>query len=100
MLNRSGGCRPFAGELMKQIVALRAQWFVQLVEAIESAQRLAWQLGTREDTSGEARDLYGQLEAARVELDSLRGMNSPLAATPELDWLHRFGWASEPGLDR
>ena len=85
---------------MREIVALRAQWFVQLAEAIESAQRLAWQLGTREDTSGEARDLYGQLEAARVELDSLRGMNSPLAASPELDWLHRFGWTSEPQLDR
>jgi hypothetical protein len=81
---------------MRQIVALRAQWVVQLGEAIESAQRVAWQLGTREDMSGEARDLYGQLEAARVELDSLRGMNCPIAASPELDWLHRFGWASEP----
>jgi hypothetical protein len=44
----------------------------ELAAAIEGAQRVAWQLGTATNGSGEARELYTQLEAARVELESLR----------------------------
>ena len=52
--------------------ALRARWMAELAAAIESAQRVAWQLGTATNGSSEARELYAQLEAARVELESLR----------------------------
>ena len=44
----------------------------ELAAAIEGAQRVAWQLGTATNGSQEARDLYTQLEGARVELESLR----------------------------
>jgi hypothetical protein len=83
--------------MMEQLAALRAEWFAQLAQAIESAQRLAWQLGTADTESSEARELYGRLEAARLELDSLQG----LAAGPDLNidpiWLQKLGWSSSPG---
>lgn len=44
----------------------------ELAAAIEGAQRVAWQLGTATNGSGEARELYARLEAARIELESLR----------------------------
>ncbi|MCL6678393.1 hypothetical protein LZ519_03555 [Sphingomonas sp. RG327] len=83
---------------MEQIAALRAEWFAQLAEAIDGAQHLAWQLGTRESTSAEARELYGRLEAARQELDSLRGLQiGGLAIDP--DWLQKLGFQPGPELN-
>ena len=81
---------------MEQIAALRAEWFAQLAEAIEGAQCLAWQLGTQETTSTEARDLYGRLEAAKLELDSLRGLHNGAACAIEPDWLQKLGFSSSP----
>ena len=80
---------------MEQLAALRAEWFAQLSEAIEGAQRLAWQLGTREQTSPEVRELYGRLEAARVELDSLRGLDRVHAPGVEMEWLRKLGLSGE-----
>lgn len=80
---------------MEQMAALRAQWFAQLAEAIEGAQHLAWQLGTHGGASNEARELYGRLEAARIELDSLRGVVRQPDIVLEPNWLQKFGW-SEP----
>lgn len=84
---------------MEQLAALRAEWFVQLAQAIDSAQRVALQLGAQERTSGEARDLYGRLEAARIELDSLRGLNRNAAPALDLDWLQRLGLADDFEFD-
>lgn len=87
----------FAGERMQQIAAVRAQWIAQLADAIEGAQRLAWQLGTHEGASIEARELYGRLEAARVELESLRASGRVSDIRLEVDWLQRLGFkGSEP----
>jgi hypothetical protein len=87
----------FAGEVMEQMATLRAEWFGQLAQAIEGAQRLAWQLGTCGGASAEARDLYGRLEVARLELDSLRGLTCKPGFEIEPNWLQRFGWGSPPG---
>jgi len=84
---------------MEQFAALRAEWFVQLAQAIDSAQRVAWRLGAQECTSSEARDLYGRLEAARIELDSIRGLNRDNAPALELDWLQKFGLAQDFEFD-
>jgi hypothetical protein len=81
---------------MEQITALRAEWLAQLADAIEGAQRLAWQLGTKEHASSEARELYSRLEAARLELDSLRGFGGYRVKAPDFDWLQQLGWASPP----
>ncbi|HET7315943.1 MAG TPA: hypothetical protein VFI88_00785 [Sphingomicrobium sp.] len=78
---------------MTDMTALRAQWLTNLAEAIESAQRLAWQLGTLGGTSDQARDLYGKLEAARIELDQLRGIASNAAQAIDPDWLIGLGWS-------
>jgi hypothetical protein len=84
---------------MEQIAALRAEWFAQLAEAIDGAQHLAWQLGTRESTSAEARELYGRLEAARQELDSLRGLQIGGGLAIDPDWLQKLGFQAGPELN-
>ncbi|HEU5482580.1 MAG TPA: hypothetical protein VFU80_05765 [Sphingomicrobium sp.] len=77
---------------MDQIAASRAQSLAQLVEAVEGAQRLAWQLGSSEDKSNEARELYGRLEAVRVELNSLRGARLHPLHGDDPDWLRLLDW--------
>lgn len=78
---------------MDEMAALRAEWFAQLAETIEDAQRVAWQLRTREDASSEARELYSRLEAARLELNSLRGADAESSRTFDADWLRALGWS-------
>lgn len=79
---------------MEQIAVLRAQWLAQISEAIESAQHLAWQLGTRDGSSNEARELYGRLEAARLEIETLRRIGLYESTKFEPDWLQKLGWSS------
>ena len=88
-----GGAPAFAGDRMEQTAAFRAQWLAQLADAIENAQSLAWQLGAQERTSAEARRLYGRLEEVRLELDSIRGIVSPVTGKMGPDWLQELGWA-------
>ncbi len=83
---------------MEQMAALRAEWFVQLTYAIESAQRLAWQLGRNQRISTEARQLYGRLEVVRLELDSLRGLARRSHISVDPIWLQKLGWG-EPASD-
>lgn len=71
---------------MEQIAGLRAQWLAQIRDTIDSAQRLAWQLRTRDAISSEARELYSRLEAAKLELESMRETESWRGASPP-DWL-------------
>ena len=84
---------------MEQIAALRAKWCAQLAEAIEGAQRLAWQLGTDEAVSMEARELYDRLEAARLELDSLRGLQGTAPSVIDPYWLQKLGFLPAPDPD-
>lgn len=84
-------CRPLHGNV-DRAAAVRARWMAELAAAIEGAQRVAWQLGSGHHASSEARELYGELEAARVELEVLRGVPRPSPA--EIDpWLvEQLGW--------
>jgi hypothetical protein len=77
---------------MEQIAAMRAEWLAQLANAIDSAQRLAWQLRTHESASVEARELYGRLEAVRRELDSI-GVSRQEGQPLDVDWLTMLGWS-------
>ena len=79
---------------MEQIAALRADWFARLAEAIDGAQRVAWQLRTHECAAVEARELYGRLEAARLELESLRGIAARSGDPIDPDLLEQLGWIS------
>ncbi|MDQ3482984.1 MAG: hypothetical protein M3448_06220 [Pseudomonadota bacterium] len=79
---------------MEQIAALRAEWLARLSEAIDGAQRVAWQLRTSESVSQEARELYSRLETARVELESLRVLPEKDFGPDDSDWLGKLGWSS------
>jgi len=83
------------GEMMERMGDLRAQWLVQLSEAIEGAQRVAWQLGAGGGSLNEARELYRRLEAVRLEIEGLRAAGGPtLTRTADPDWLQMLGWSS------
>ncbi len=73
----------------------RAEWFARLSEAIDGAQRVAWQLRTYGSSSHEARELYSRLEAARLELESLRSLGVPQMDGADPDWLGKLGWTSK-----
>lgn len=79
---------------MEQIAAMRAEWFARLADAIEGAQRVAWQLRTHESASVEARELYSRLEVARIELESIRGVAHRSSEPGDPDWLQALGWNS------
>lgn len=74
--------------------AARARWLAELANAIESAQRLAWQLGTAERPSAEARQLYSRLEAARMEVEMMQGIDPlPAYCLDEAIRLDSLGWS-------
>jgi hypothetical protein len=50
-------------------------------------------------TSVEARQLYGRLELARLELDSLRRLQGNAGGAIEPDWLQKLGFAPFPEAD-
>ena len=83
-------------EIDDDAAAVRARWMAELAAAIDGAQRVAWQLGSAQHASLEARELYGQLEAARLELESLRRGTRRLRE--EIDpWLvEHLGWPGTP----
>jgi hypothetical protein len=52
--------------------AERARWLAELSEALEQAEQLVWSLSDRPGLAPELRELYGRLDAARAEVQSLR----------------------------
>jgi hypothetical protein len=73
--------------------AERARWLAELAEAIDQAQKVAWRIGVAEGDNAEAKELYGRLEAARVEVDALR--RGSFRAAPhktDPDWLKQLLW--------
>lgn len=75
------------------MAAIRAEWLAQLAKTIEAAQRLAWQLGTRESACDEARELYGRLEAARLDAHAMLDAAEGQTRNIETDWLQKLGWS-------
>ena len=57
---------------IESVASERARWLAELSTAIEEAQCLLWRLGVSEGDSCEAKELYGRLETARAETESLR----------------------------
>ena len=53
------------------VAAERARWLAELTAAINDAQRVAWRMSI-EKSNPEALELYGRLELARTEVESLR----------------------------
>jgi hypothetical protein len=75
----------------------RARWLAELAASIDEAQRIAWRLGVTEGDNAEAKELYGRLEAARVEVESLRRggawTREPVELPPQ--WMKSFFGSSE-----
>lgn len=73
----------------------RARWLSELADAIDQAQRLLWSLASADQASVEARALYGELEAVRGEIDSLR-RGATAHEDEQLDdigqWLSSLAW--------
>ena len=84
---------------MNQIAVLRAEWLSQIAEAIEGAQKLAWQLRMQEGASLQARELYNRLETVRSEVESLRSGRGAAGAgrVSDSDWLRALGWSGSLG---
>ena len=71
----------------------RARWLAELAEALEKAQKLAWSLGLLEGDSVEAMELYGRLEAARLEVQALRlGRFGAVQHEFNPEWIERGPW--------
>jgi hypothetical protein len=67
--------------------AHRARWLAELADALEQAQKLSWRIGSSDAGNAEAMELYARLEAARVEVQSLRlGGFKVAGPQEEPDW--------------
>ena len=71
----------------------RARWLAQLADALEEAQKVAWRLGVSEGDSAEAKALYGRIEAARAEVETLRlGGFRRIREESDPDWANILLW--------
>jgi hypothetical protein len=71
----------------------RARWLVELADALEQAQRLTWRMGLSGGGNADAMELYGRLEAARVEAQSLQ-LGGFKAASSQYSpaWIELLPW--------
>lgn len=86
---------------MEQSAAERSRWLAELAEALEQAQKLTWRLGASKERAAAAMELYGQLEAVRVEVQSLR-LRRTAVSLPTINpkWRDLVPWQSgdrDPG---
>lgn len=51
----------------------KARWLAELARAIDEAQQVVWRLLREHGDNSRASELYGQLEAARQEVQQLQG---------------------------
>jgi hypothetical protein len=72
----------------------RARWLAELALAVDQAQRLAWSLRVSEANVAEVEGLYRRLEAARIEIETLRRGATPARPT-DLDplWTSLFNFS-------
>ena len=78
----------------------RARWLAELAAAMDEAQVLLWRMGVAEGDDADARDLYGRLEAARGEIEWLRGVRE--VACPQFDpnWTKLLAGMEAPAVGR
>jgi len=83
------GERPGAAE--------RARWLAELAAAVDEAQRIARTLSVSRGGCAEAEDLYGRLDAVRIEIEDLRRGGWGARAT-QIDprWTSLFPWTRRP----
>ena len=72
--------------------AERARWLAELAAAIDEAQVLLWSIGSLEGDNAEANELYGRLESARAEIESLRGVRELNREAVNPEWIKLLPW--------
>jgi hypothetical protein len=74
----------------------RARWLAELADALDEALRLLLELDLNGGAAAEARDLYVRIEAARLEVQSLRLSRSIAPRTePDPEWSNLIPWPAE-----
>jgi len=78
----------------------RARWLAELAAAMDEAQVLLWRIGVAEGDNADARDLYGRLEAARAEIECLRGVREVARARFDPNWTKLSAGVEGPTVAR
>lgn len=74
----------------------RARWLADLAEALDEAHRILFELRLPEERAAEGLDLYARIEAARLEVQSLRLSRSIASRTePGPEWSNFILWSPE-----
>ena len=73
----------------------RARWLAELARAIDEAQQLVWRLAALRGDNVRSSEIYGQLEAAREEVERLqRSANRRMKFDLQRDWGELLAGAS------
>lgn len=75
-------------------LADRTRWLAELAAAVEEAQVLVWRIGVLEGGNADANELYGRLEQARSEIESLRGVREVARGCFDPEWMKLSAWGS------
>lgn len=76
-------------QFLDPMAGQRARWIEQISAEIDYAQRLAWEIGFASGDNSEANSLYGELEAIRAEVNTIRfGSFVQVHTGAGLDLLH------------
>ena len=63
------------------------RWLAELARAIDEAQQIVWRLAVQRGDNPRTREIYGQLEAARDEVERLqRGAGRQAQLELHRDW--------------
>ena len=79
----------------------RARWLADVAEALEEARRLLLKLNLDGERLPVARELHLRIEAARLEVQSLR-LSRSLQSRPQSapEWTESLPWQSDEGSCR
>ena len=64
----------------------RARWLAELARAIDEAQQLVWRLAGLRGDNVRSSEIYGQLEAARDEVERLQRSANRARFDLQRDW--------------
>ena len=74
----------------------RARWLADVADALDQAHRLLFELDLESDVTADALDLYVRIEAARLEVQSLRLSRSITQRTgADPNWTNLPAWPVE-----
>jgi hypothetical protein len=74
----------------------RARWLAEVADALDQAHRLLVELDVQNDATADALELHLRIEAARLEVQSLRLSRSVAPRRrSEPNWINQSAWPVE-----